>query len=214
MLDRSDQRSATNETLHVIIPCKGLDSGKSRLSNRLDCKNRRSLCETLLKRTLESSIAIVPHVYVSVVTSDEHAASIGGEYGADAIPDGGGGLNAALEHARCVLRKRVNGPCTLMVLPIDLPLARSDTLQEFLKCPGDVLIAPDENAQGTNVLVLRSAAAWELEFRYGDQSFSSHQAAARACGRQATVFRHPSLAFDIDEPSHYDRWLSYGEAVS
>jgi 2-phospho-L-lactate/phosphoenolpyruvate guanylyltransferase len=207
---RSVETPESKHPLHVLIPCKGLESGKSRLSKRLDGNARRSLCEALLRRTIQNGIAITRYTQVAVVTSDENAAAIGGQYGAEVILEPGGGLNAALDHARALLCNRIgSSPCTLLVLPTDLPLARHGTLLEFLQCGGDVLIAPDENGHGTNLLALRSKAVWDYRFSYGDESCSLHQATARAFGWKATIFRHSELAFDIDEPVDYDRWLNH-----
>ena len=206
---RSAETPESEPPLQVLIPCKGLESGKSRLSKRLDGNARRSLCEALLRRTIQNSIAVTGYAQVAVVTSDEHAAAIGRRYGVEVILDPGGGLNAALDHARALLCNRHGGLCTLLILPIDLPLVRHETLLEFLECGGDVVIAPDEEGRGTNLLGLRSRAVWKYRFSYGDESYSLHQATARAFGWKATKFHHSELAFDIDEPVDYDRWLNH-----
>jgi 2-phospho-L-lactate guanylyltransferase len=210
---RSAETPENKPPLHVLIPCKGLESGKSRLSKRLDGNARRSLCEALLRRTIQNGIAITKYTQVAVVTSDENAAAICGQYGAEVIVEPGGGLNVALDHARTLLCKRIGGSCTLLVLPTDLPLARHETLLEFLQCGGDVLIAPNENDHGTNLLALRSKAVWDYRFSYGDESCALHQTTARAFGWKATIFRHSELAFDIDEPVDYDRWLNHSKLM-
>lgn len=196
--------------LYVLIPCKNFQSGKSRLSTRLGDRDRRAFCELLLARAILNSIALASSPRIAVVTSDRDAAAIAHGHGVGVIEDPGMGLNAALEHARAVLREKLDGRGTLLVLPIDLPLVSPAAVLELLDCPGDVVIAPDEKGEGTNALALRSRAASEFRFAYGDRSYFLHQALARACGWKTASLRHSLLAFDVDEPAHYDRWEACG----
>lgn len=196
----------------MLIPCKSFALGKSRLSRRLEDKDRRAFCEELLTRAILNSAALAPRQRIAVVTSDRDAAAIARGHGVGTIGDPGMGLNAALEHARAVLRESVEGRGTLLILPIDLPLASPAAVLELLDCPGDVVIAPDEKGQGTNALALRSRAASEFRFAYGDRSYSLHKALAQACGWKTATLRHSLLAFDVDEPAHYDRWETYRQS--
>lgn len=193
----------------MLIPCKNLGSGKSRLSGRLEDKDRRAFCELLLTRAILNSMALPSSSQVAVVTSDRDAAAIAREHRVGVIEDPGMGLNAALEHARAVLGERLASHGTLLVLPIDLPLAVPAALLQLLDCPGDVVIAPDEKGEGTNALALRSRAVREFRFAYGDRSYALHKTLAQACGWRTTTLHHSLLAFDVDEPMHYDRWESY-----
>lgn len=203
------QFGGASEPLHVLVPCKSFALGKSRLSRRLKDEDRRAFCEELLARAILNSAALASRPRIAVVTSDRDAVAIARGHGVGTIEDPGMGLNAALEHARAVLRERTEGRGTLLVLPIDLPLASPAAVLQLLDCPGDVVIAPDEKGEGTNVLALRARAISEFRFAYGDRSYSRHQSLAQARGWKTTTLRHSLLAFDVDEPAQYDRWQTY-----
>src|SRR5690348_16338883 len=105
-----------SEPLHVLIPCKSFEWGKSRLSDRLGDKDRRAFCELLLTRAILNSVIPTSSSRIAVVTSDRDAAAIARGHGVGVIEDPGLGLNAALEHARAALRERIEGGGTLLIL--------------------------------------------------------------------------------------------------
>ena len=84
----------------ILIPCKNLDRGKSRLAACLTPRSRRALCEFFLCRTLDVATATVPPAHVRVVTSDPRVGAIAREYGVAVIADREGDLNGALERGR------------------------------------------------------------------------------------------------------------------
>jgi 2-phospho-L-lactate guanylyltransferase (CobY/MobA/RfbA family) len=45
--------------MHILVPCKGLNTGKSRLSECLSTGERRAFCEDLLMYTLDQSLQII-----------------------------------------------------------------------------------------------------------------------------------------------------------
>src|SRR6202030_118606 len=92
--------SSTRMNLVVLIPCKNLDRGKSRLAACLSPRSRRALCEFFLCRTLDVATQALAPARVRVVASAPGVAAIAPEYGAGAIPDGDAVLNAALARGR------------------------------------------------------------------------------------------------------------------
>jgi 2-phospho-L-lactate guanylyltransferase len=189
----------------ILIPCKNLDRGKSRLAACLTPRSRRALCEFFLCRTLDLATATVPPTLVRVVTSDPRVASIAAEYGVAAIDDGKCDLNGALECSRWRILAE-SGDCAGLVLPIDLPLATPAALGEVVEAPQDVVIAPDEAMEGTNVLRLGPRALRQFRFSFGLHSYAAHCAFARAAGLAVRTVNEPSLALDIDGPEQYRRW--------
>jgi 2-phospho-L-lactate guanylyltransferase len=190
--------------MHVLIPCKNLDSGKSRLAECLNAAARRALCEQLLTQSVTLATALAAPAFVRVVTADCGAAAIAAAAGVAALPDSGGGLNAALELARAaVLRERAD---SIVVLPIDLPLATAGAVRQAVERACDVVICPDESGTGTNLLRLSRAALRHLPFRFGPGSYTAHLAAARESGLSVETVRDPRIAFDIDAPAHYAAW--------
>jgi 2-phospho-L-lactate guanylyltransferase len=140
------------------------------------------------------------------VTSDPDAAGIAGSYRIAQTPDPVDGLNPALDAARSALLTTIKADDALLILPIDLPFASSDAIANMLSRRADMVIAPDENGTGTNVLLLRSAATRRLPFAYGAGSYAAHMAAADALGLSTEVVKDWRLGFDIDEPLQYAAW--------
>jgi 2-phospho-L-lactate guanylyltransferase len=157
----------------ILIPCKNLDRGKSRLAGCLTPRSRRALCEFFLCRTLDVVTRVVTPQQVRVVTSDPRVDAIARDYGVTVIPDGGGGLNAALENGRRQLLAEGGGHAGV-VLPIDLPLATPAELGKVASAPQEVVIVPDEAMTGTNVLRLGARAFGRFRFAFGVRSYAAH----------------------------------------
>jgi 2-phospho-L-lactate/phosphoenolpyruvate guanylyltransferase len=190
--------------MFILVPCKELNAGKSRLSSCLDAQARRGLCELFLIKTLELAAGLVPRNRIRLVAADEDAGAIAGRHGIATIADAGDGLNAALDHARTHLTTQGN-LVALMVLPVDLPFATADSIAKATGTPGDVLIAPDEKDTGTNLLFL-GPKALQIPFSFGDNSFIRHCEAARAAALDLAVVRDWRIACDIDEPAQFAAW--------
>jgi 2-phospho-L-lactate/phosphoenolpyruvate guanylyltransferase len=189
----------------ILIPCKNLDRGKSRLAGCLTPRSRRALCEFFLCRTLDIATQAVTPRQVRLVTSDPRAETIARDYGVAFIPDRGGGLNSALESGRRHILAEGSGQAGL-VLPIDLPLATAAELGRVASAAGEVVMVPDEARSGTNVLRLGETAFPRFRFSFGVRSYAAHCAEARAGGFEAVTVEAPSLAFDVDRPEQYRRW--------
>lgn len=190
--------------MDIIVPCKGLSAGKSRLRECLGSHDRRELCEWLLVSTLRVADKLVGARRVHVVTSDAEADAIVRRHGMRCIGDPGFGLNEALDVARTTLL--AEGRSILMVLPIDLPYVDAQALASVAACAGDMVIASDEHGSGTNILFMRDAAARTMPFAFGDGSFAAHLTSARMLGLSSQIVRDWRLAFDIDEPAQYVEW--------
>jgi 2-phospho-L-lactate/phosphoenolpyruvate guanylyltransferase len=187
----------------VIIPCKGLASGKSRLAPVLSRDARARLCAKLLQQTLDTALALVPHDKVWLVTSDAEALGIAEGRGVSVVADPGGGLNAALEVARRAVFDHDDRIAGLLVLPIDLPRLDQAALGDVLTGGADVAIAGDRAGAGTNVLHLSGAAARHLPFSYGEGSFQRHCDLARRAGHTLRIVANDVLAIDLDEPQDW-----------
>jgi len=207
--------------LIVLIPCKDLDRGKSRLAGCLSARSRRALCEFFLCRTLDVAAAAVGPVRVRVVTGDPRVAAVAAEYGVAAIADGDTDLNGALARGRAHVLAQVfdnalaeGGDCAGLVLPIDLPLATPAALARVAAAPEPAVIVPDESADGTNILRLAPAAFRQFRFAYGPRSYAAHSAHARDLGLDMRTVNDPLLMFDVDTPEQYQRWAAHDPAWS
>jgi len=189
----------------ILIPCKRLSAGKSRLSPCLNDKERQTLCESLLARTVELAAGFVGPDLIRVITADPDAIAIATRYLVSTIPDPTSELNSALEHARSRLALEGLSNRSLMVLPIDLPFATRASLTAAGDNPADIVIAADESGTGTNLLLLRGGA-WEFPFRFGPDSYSQHVSQAQLSGLTFVSLADWRLARDIDSPDQYFAW--------
>ena len=67
-----------------------------------------------------------------------------------------------------------------------------------------MVIAPDKNGTGTNVLLV--SAQSPFEFRFGEQSFARHLLLSAERGEIAAVCARPELEFDLDTPEDLAAW--------
>jgi len=198
--------------LHVLIPCKPLATGKSRLAGVLDARGRQELCRTLLANTLEVAQILAPAGQIRVITSDPSVRAIAEAQGAGAIDDPGRGLNAALSCGRSAVVDRVGPHAPILVLPIDLPFATAAVIGPILEADADLVIAPDASRSGTNLLLLGGLAAGSFEFAFGPDSFDAHCRNARNLGLTVRIADDPRLAFDIDGPDDFEAWVRQRKA--
>jgi 2-phospho-L-lactate guanylyltransferase len=191
----------------ILVPCKSLALGKSRLAGLLSPEEREALCRQFLADTLRTAIEVVGAASVKLISADPEAQAIAGRFGIESYAEAWPDLNAALSGVRAhILASRA--PRDILVLPIDLPLAAPDSLREVLATAGDIVLVPDRKNAGTNILLLRAAALDTFCFAYGSDSFRIHCENATGQQRLVTVLRNEKLAFDIDEPEDYLLWKS------
>jgi 2-phospho-L-lactate/phosphoenolpyruvate guanylyltransferase len=183
--------------LDILIPCKGLAQGKSRLSSVLSTADREELCRLFLVNTIDLALALGLEKRVFVVTPDTTTAAIAACRGAGVVNDAGGGLNSALREASAAMRIDF-GSTGLLVLPTDLPLASTRMIESHALHSEDVVIAPDRTADGTNLMRLAPHARRDFDFHYGPGSFSGHVLEAVERGLSVGVILDTSLACDID----------------
>jgi 2-phospho-L-lactate guanylyltransferase len=193
-------------TLNIwaIVPVKSLVDAKSRLAARLDATQREELSRDLFLGTLRrlreverlaATLVVSPDPAVLALAELEHVRVL------EESPPGD--LNRALTQAAAVAQER--GAGAIVIVPIDLPLARPDDIRsavELVAAVGAhrvVAAAPDRHGVGTNLLALRPPDA--IPFEFGPHSLRRHRAAAEARGIVFHAIDNPRLASDLDEPS-------------
>jgi 2-phospho-L-lactate guanylyltransferase len=194
-------------TTRVIVPHRGLDASKSRLSPVLSPDERGELAAHLLRRVLRIARQAVSDVVVISPSADLD--ELVQPSGARLLVQRGMGLNAGLDQAREAAV--AEGVEALAVLHGDLPeLDVPDVLALMSAIPGDggVAIAPDRAGSGTNGLALSPPGV--IPFRFGVGSFSAHREAAESAGASFVIVERPGLAFDLDTPDDLDEWLRSG----
>ena len=187
-------------TVCAIVPVRSLADGKRRLAGVMDDAERAALNERFLLHTLGLAAAFPgPTIVVSL---DPAVAAHPAAAGAVHVADPGQGLNAAIEAGRD--RARRQGAGRIVVLPTDLPTARSEDVLALAETGSPVAVAPDRRRQGTNGLCV--AAGLDFAFRFGIDSFPAHVAEAERVGVAPAVIENPRLALDIDTPEDWRDW--------
>lgn len=187
----------------AIVPVKPLASAKSRLAGRLDAAGREQLSRDLLGRTLRLLAAVDTVAETVVVSPDPAVLALAAEGEARPLAEASpGGLNGALAQAASVAR--AGGARAIVVVPIDLPLARPADLLSAVALVAAaaapvVVVAPDRHGRGTNLLALRPPEV--IPFCFGPDSLARHRAAALARGILWHTLANARLALDLDEPA-------------
>ena len=173
----------------MLVPVKAFADAKARLAVVLGAAER----ERLARWTAARVLAAAGELPTYVACDDEQVAAWASEHGATILWHPGVGLNAAVNDS--VAELRVSGVTDVIVAHGDLPRAHS--LAELTE-PRTVTFVPDRHGDGTNVIALPTALAFQ--FAYGPGSFRRHLAAAIGAGHSVRVRRDPLLAADIDTP--------------
>jgi 2-phospho-L-lactate guanylyltransferase len=196
----------------IIVPHRGLEAAKTRLSPSLSPEERVMLASQLLQRVLKVTREVVEDVVV--ISPSRALADIVEPSGSRLLVQRGMGLNAGLEQAR--FDALVDDVGTLMVLHGDLPNlqpadveALADALPDA-DAPG-VSIAPDRAGTGTNGLALRPPGV--IRFRFGTGSFAAHLEEVSRAGLPLVAVNRAGLSFDLDTPDDLARWLAFGDAA-
>lgn len=198
---------------YILIPCKSLSDGKSRLAAVLSAAERHALCARLLRNSLGLALALRPAGHVRVITPDPEAGAIAGEFGVGTIRDSGAGLNGALRRGRASIVEESGGDAAALILPIDLPCATADAVSRAMAQEFDVVLAPDAERRGTNLLYVGARVLRIFPFAFGPESFAAHRNWAEREGLRVQIVDDPRLSFDLDRPEDYERWQRRPAAV-
>jgi 2-phospho-L-lactate guanylyltransferase (CobY/MobA/RfbA family) len=90
-----------------------------------------------------------------------------------------------------------------MVVHCDIPLLTAGDIDELMavyrRADVDVLLSPDRNRGGTNIMVFDCEAS--PGFHYGPGSCQAHREAAKSLGLRFVLAERENVALDIDEPA-------------
>ena len=183
---------------------KPLAQAKARLSPVLSPDQRRALSLAMLRDVVRAAGALD---VVWVLHSDDDAAAVAKEEGAEARPDPapGQGLNASLDTATWMATEE--GARGVLVLSADVPAATRQDVKEIALGDG-VVMAPDRYGTGTNAL-WRSPPG-NIQTSFGGNSKRSHTALAHVHHVPFAVKVLPRLALDVDRPADLEDVWSVG----
>ena len=209
-MSHSTAHSDVSRHVALVVPVRGFDDAKSRLSASLSPVQRRTLARNCATGVLRRDVPCLKFV----VCDDDEVETWARTCGAIPIRVESRGLNASLHEATPHIVE--NYPADmLMIVHADLPLpneldrviavlqsaldddSSSDFKNDFNN-NGRVLINPDRHRDGTNVLALSRSLIGKWQFAYGENSFTHHQHEAHRLNCQVDIFESMYLGFDID----------------
>jgi 2-phospho-L-lactate guanylyltransferase len=190
----------------ALIPVKGFDRGKSRLSEVLGPSERAELTRELFEhvvRVVQQSPSIDG---VAVVSDSQDVRERASRQGVVALEDAEGsrGLGDVVDAALRELETR--GATSALVCMSDLPELTVQDVESVVRQldESDVVLVPDLLQQGTNVIAVKPVSALPSCLGHPD-SLERHRALARDLGLTVSIQLRSGIGFDIDQPGDLAR---------
>ena len=193
--------------IHAVVPVKDLRNAKQRLAGVLDQPARTALFRIMLEDVLDTLSGAPSLAGIVLVTRDEDAFALAGRYGAECLVEPENrGHTAAVELAAEALARR--GAGALLQVPGDIPRVTAEDIEAVIAAHASapaVTIAPSRDHRGSNAVLCSPPDVFP--FRFGDDSFHPHLAAARAIGIEPSVVERAGIGLDIDTPDDLGAFL-------
>jgi len=185
------------EHVALIVPVRGFDDAKSRLSSVLNPSQRRALAQNCARGVLTRTSLCSRFV----VCDNEEVAQWAVSCDAIPIRVTSQGLNASLTESIPMISN--HSPIDLFLIShADLPLSAplDQIINTLLTNKGEpsIVICPDRHRDGTNVLGIPASLMNNWRFQYGSGSFALHVEQAKATGLPIRVIDDPHLGLDLD----------------
>ncbi len=191
----------------LLIPVKDLSNAKQRLGAALDQQHRSQLAEAMLRDVLTAASGVRSRIDVALVTGDERAKEMAAEFGFLVIEDTHNeSETAAIEMATAWCEAQ--GYDTTVVIPGDIPLARSEELQQALDAAPEegMVLAPAYDRRGSNCILRRPASI--IPLRFGNDSFLPHCEAMQRTGKALVILEFAGIGLDIDNPHELEMLMT------
>jgi len=186
----------------AVVPVKGFEQAKSRLSSLLDEDQRVELSRFLLQDTLNTLSLCRELAKTIVVSSDPLVKEITQNLGLECLfQSRDKGVNNAVRYADKYLSS--SGNWVSIIIPCDLPLLLpkdiDDVCQLIPKEGACVIVCPSYKFDGTNLLV-RDPFNIISDTRYDNDSFQGHLEASIEAGANTKVLLPTRIMIDLDTP--------------
>lgn len=195
----------------TIMPVKPLVRSKSRLAPVLTNAERERLSLGMLLHNIHLLKTIPEIAGTLIISRDTKVLAVVRDLGVSTVQESGQPeLNSALTRATDLLRSW--GVDAVLVLPTDLPLLAAEDVRQMLhlgRFTSTVVIAPDDEHDGTNALLVNPPGI--LEYSYGAGSFDRHIRNAELVGATVQIYESERIAMDVDTPSDLERYLMLAE---
>ena len=197
---------STGKSLWALVPIKGFDRAKSRLSPVLDAPSRAELARSSSSHVLDVLAQSPAIAGVLVIGDGPEVIAYAQARGLDAMLESPGppGLGRIVDEGLHALAAR--GVRSTLVLMADLPRLEAEDIAAIahLLDEHDLVIGPDLRDEGTNALALATPLVAPNCFGNAD-SFHRHQRTAERLHLRHAVYRSPRTGLDVDEPDDLRR---------
>lgn len=187
----------------LVLPIKAFDNAKGRLASTLTPDNRIRLARECAGRVVgaagECDVLVVTSTETDSSAPNHDVAAWAATNNATCIAQTSPGLNAAVREG--VSWAAQHDYAVVVVAHSDVPLATP--VIEFVD-HDTVVIVPDAQRDGTNLMSLPVSVAREFDFHYGPGSFRAHVAEARLRGHEPRVVASREWSLDLDNPEDLD----------
>jgi 2-phospho-L-lactate guanylyltransferase len=180
----------------VLLPLKGFENAKQRLSAVLSQAQRRQLFAAMVEDLIEQLMLVESLAGVAIVSNEPQAKLLSEQWGAKFIPEPSSvkGLNAAVEWG---LGQLSNDASHVLVLHGDLPLATKAEISAVVEqADNSITLVPDWQDNGTNGLLTPVPSA--INVVYGVGSFNLHSELVTQAAMNVKTHKPSRLAFDVD----------------
>ena len=179
----------------AIVPFKGAENAKRRLSPQLSADVRSRLALAMLNDVLRALVAAKSVDGILLTSRAPEAKRIAERWGVTLYRDQAHTLVDALTVANAKV-KEAHSATTSIIVPGDVPLITGPDVDHVLHYHADVTIVPDSHKIGTNALVCTPPNAFPLVF--DGRSYHPHVEAATRLGLQVRSVQSNAFAIDID----------------
>lgn len=196
--------SSSSNPPGVLVPVKRPARSKTRLAGCLHEEARRKLVLALVDHVARTLAELEPDCRVLFVTNSSPVREIVLERGLDCTREPADPEDLADLVDRTV-RSTLSECRGTLVLPVDLPLLKSETVGRILRRgrQSPVILVPDRKGGGTNALWRRTTRTVSCGW-HGTHSFETHHRRALASGVEFRIMRPPDVTFDLDTPEDWN----------
>jgi 2-phospho-L-lactate guanylyltransferase len=190
----------------ALIPVKGFDRGKSRLSGVLEPRERATFSRELFEHVANVLQQASNIERIAMVSDSAEAREHGERLGLVALRDAEGSRGLADVVNAAVEEIERQGATSVLICMSDLPEL---TVEDVESVGGqldeiDVVLVPDLPQRGTNVIALRPPSVLPSCLGHAD-SLKRHRDLARDLGLTVRIQLRSGISFDVDHPGDLAR---------
>ncbi len=192
---------------YILIPVKDLTRAKQRLAGLMSQEERTALAWALLESTFAAAAEVRNADKTAIVTLYPPAIELAEKYQFEVILEEQQ-ISESVSVDFGSREARMRGATSVLRLPIDLPLIRTDDIESLLNMGGtspSTVIVPSRDGTGTNAILRNPPDLFPSHF--GPGSLEKHVAEAGRTGAACTLVENYRIALDIDEPEDIQELL-------